>query len=143
MDISETYIKMSDCSEIQGEWKHKEGDFYTTKHPNEKYRIPWVFDMADMKEYEKNYIPLIKSLGKIPYRYVWLPRQDQIQEMVRKDYENTLDMLCDFYGIITVDQPTGFQQMFEVSMEQLWLVFYMYSKHKKIWNGKEWEKKKA
>lgn len=116
MDISEEYIKMCDCDEIQKEWKAKEGDFFTVKHPKEKYRPVWVFDFYDMKEYEKNYYPC-----------VFLPRQDQIQEMVGCVPGNHLSLMGKF---VKFD--------YYHSLEQKWLAFYMHEKHKKTWDGKEW-----
>ncbi len=111
MDTSEQYIKMCNCPEIQGK----------------KVAI----------RDKDNFVYI--EIKKRAY-YIWLPRQDHIQDMMGKDYKNTLDMLCDFYAVITVDQPTGFQKMFEISMEQLWLVFYMFKKHRKKWDGKKWTK---
>ena len=118
MDTSKEYIKMCGCPEIQGQ--KPKGNEFTISYKNPDI---WI-------EHEGSFLYAKHD--------IWLPRQDQIQEMMGKDYENTLDMLCDFYAIITVDQPMGFQQMFEVSMEQLWLVFYMYKNHVKRWNGKNW-----
>ena len=130
MDKSKEYIKMCDCPEIQEQWEIEIGDDFWD---DEEYQIVWYNGM-ESKEQIEGRIKVYKSESQPK----WLPRQDQIQEMMRKDYENTLDMLCDFYGVITVDQPTGFQRMFEVSMEQLWLVFYIYKKHQKKWDGKKW-----
>ena len=148
MDTSKEYIKMCDCPEIQEQWKPIEGDSFSfLSEPKliKDYEI-WALEkreLSDIEEWNK----IIKTMGNhfvdhfVEARdcFVWLPHQDQIQEMMGKDYKNTLDMLCDFYAVITVDQPTGFQQMFEVSMEQLWLVFYMHEKHKKTWDGKQWK----
>lgn len=133
MDKTEQFIKMSDCPEVQ---KYRKGQ--------KDFHIGDLIANFLLGKYSKaNFqgIVIFEQHDEIRERQlaVWLPRQDDIQKMMRKDYKNTLDMLCDFYAVITVDQPTGFQQMFEVSMEQLWLVFYMYKKHKKKWNGERWK----
>lgn len=128
MDTSEQYVKMCDCPEIQSKWN-----------------LEKVFEPHYVCNKRLKTTQSINRFGNsrrtLKKEYTWLPRQDQIQDMMGKDYENTLDMLCDFYAVITVDQPTGFQQMFEVSMEQLWLAFYMYEKHGGIWDGEKWVKK--
>lgn len=118
MDKTKEYIKMCDCSEIQ---KQRKGVDKNSWYQLSNYGICCGNNFSTWS--------------------IWLPRQDQIQEMMMKDYKNTLDMLCDFYAVITVDQPTGFQQMFEVSMEQLWLVFYMWKKYNKVWKNKGWTDK--
>ena len=70
---------------------------------------------------------------------VWLPRQDQLQEMLGCDYK---DQLGDFTGFVFdichdtlsfENYPSQF-----TSMEQLWLAFYMAEKHNKIWEGEQW-----
>jgi len=66
MDISEEYIKMSDCPEIQGEKIHiiqpyPDGNFYWDKF-GKKVRVDSYPGGKDTS--------------------VWLPRQDQIQEMM-------------------------------------------------------------
>ena len=68
--------------------------------------------------------------------YVWLPRQDQLQEMVLPMFErNCRWMLEECYKFIT---PPYFPQL--ESMEQIWLAFIMKEKNGKIWNGEDWEK---
>ena len=59
---------------------------------------------------------------------VWLPRQDQIQEMIG-DFDKVLPMLPQLERL---DKACGEQF---TSMEQLWLAFYMSKKHKKTWKG--------
>ena len=73
---------------------------------------------------------------------VWLPRQDQLQEMLDWDiygsYHTSLkvSMLEKFccsktkIGIETED----------ITMEQLWLAFVMSEKFSKQWTGEKWEK---
>ena len=131
MDTSKEYIKMCDCPEIQKPDRHnrrdlKRGDFYlassktlkdpkTFKHPNGRYREINVY-----------------YSWKGVYNYIWLPRQDQLQEMyldgISEDRFVTLDRFLNF-----VDSGNrGW------SFEQLWLAFVMKEKFNKTWNGKEW-----
>ena len=136
MDISETYIKMCEKSEeiqllrreerhnSKGKWK--DGDIYThidgeigMAHPS--YLDAWAS--------EPDYL-------HHPHENIWLPRQDQLQEMV---LDNDLSMLIErFYcwnrdtGLIFLSDKSS------ISMEQLWLAFVMQEKWGKIWDGENW-----
>ena len=66
---------------------------------------------------------------------IWLPRQDQLQEMVdisdwRFKLVNCASFLADNFGSFA-------------TMEQLWLAFVMKEKYHKIWNGEDWIINKA
>lgn len=67
--------------------------------------------------------------------YFWLPRQDQLQEMLRSKYD-IRTMCWDFNGFIG-GRRAGYSMQF-TSMEQLWLAFVMQVKFGKVWNGKGW-----
>ncbi len=140
MDISETYIKMCDCPEIQGR-TFIQGDYYGYWYIVEGETLPhgngwniWV----DSPEYD---VP-----GGI-----WLPRQDQLQEMVNTvgilgQLRTLIDWCDDPYGFGSMPFPWQFDKLEAwhehieslTSMEQLWLAFVMKEKHGKTWNGKEW-----
>ena len=89
-----------------------------------------------------------KLFEVVEYEYddvIWLPRQDQLQEMLieRKGYSKhdaLENLLTDFenwhYDFKMCDMLWVF-----TSMEQLWLAFVMKEKYNKIWNGKNWIKK--
>lgn len=68
---------------------------------------------------------------------VWLPRQDQLQEMVggyHEDEHQHVSLLHNFdtfLDFLSVPNPYH-------SMEQLWLGFVMHEKYKKHWNGEDW-----
>lgn len=137
MDSSKEYIKMCEKSEeIQGLRKEKRtvpfwgerlcdnpqnGDYYGDSE-GETYLIAGTFGIA-------GYI-------------IWLPRQDQLQEMINESWEN---VLYEFYQFIS-DDDCGRTYYSEdkvnkyESMEQLWLAFVMKEKYSKVWNGKEWKK---
>ena len=68
---------------------------------------------------------------------IWLPRQDQLQEMVDvKDGRSFSDALTDIYE----DFMEGMKDYYydSNSMEQLWLAFVMKEKFNKVWDGEEW-----
>ena len=137
MDTSETYIKMADCPEIQEQrtkdnWEdgdrvifigggkvhihYTQNDAWADVFPWAKHRIEWL----------------------------WLPRQDQLQEMADNEGKaHTLvvrlvnwlqselwfdkDGFCNWKHAIDYD-----------SMEQLWLAFVMKELHGKVWDGEVW-----
>lgn len=131
MDKTEQFIKMADCPEIQ-EQKPKGGNeisCYITSLPLHVH----ISKYGDYWEGSKHLI--------------WLPRQDQIQEMMRADKEdkfsNWLLKLEEFTHIIQPwDIPIDKSGLKTIgwleTWEQLWLAFYMWGKHKKIWDGEKW-----
>ena len=117
MDISKEYISMCDCDEIQ----------HTLDEP------------LGPKEFGHNYYDRNGD--------IWLPRQDQIQEMM---YTLACQGEDSVAGKTSVGCPDCIvEDLHEFSkddckhdlnsMEQLWLAFYMEEKHSKTWNGKEWK----
>lgn len=66
---------------------------------------------------------------------IWLPRQDQLQEMVKYRAGDALHRICEFHDIICPDWKYF---LIFTSLEQLWLAFVMKERWNKIWNGKEW-----
>ena len=130
MDTSETYIKMCDCPEIQDYWWERgvqEGDFLWDRTQDPK---AFYFNFGKLELAKE---PVDRSKCAL-----WLPRQDQLQEMFTEDN----DMVGLWGGIV--------QLLYEYilslpdkgltipSMEQLWLAFVTKEKHNKVWNGEEW-----
>ena len=99
-------------------------------------------------------------------RAVWLPRQDQLQEMVKIDNleeflrEIVWSMLSSggngegwYFGLPDWAKTDGWKikegkreysvlnkKLQFTSMEQLWLAFHMKSEHNKTWDGDKWVK---
>ena len=151
MDKTEMYVKMADCEEIQGQWKPKPGDYISHTMTNpitkdvvneieqicmcgefgkevEKYewgeKVTWI-------EYEgHDYIAKYKNP-------IWLPRQDQIQEMM----PGCNCHVCMVTGLFHF-MENNLEGMFDAGiggqMEKLWLAFYMHKRHKKRWDGEKW-----
>ena len=75
---------------------------------------------------------------------VWLPRQDQLQEMLEfptgSFKYNFWDALADLYEWSFSANWEKFKDYIPLSMEQLWLAFVMKEKYNKVWNGEEWIK---
>jgi len=115
------YIKMSKkAEEIQEQKKCKEGDVFYSPF------------------YKKTYIWIQGYSG---YKDIWLPRQDQLQEMLHTedDYSyvvsTQLHQINEFYN--TIDWVADGS---ELTMEQVWLAFVMKEKHNKVWDGEDWVK---
>jgi len=123
MDTSKEYIKMCEKAvEIQHEELLK-GDYVVI---NEKTEL-----IADTMHYSPAELDTA----------IWLPRQDQLQEMVMDKFKGSslysmideFDWFCSESGLVFTDYAEQF-----TSMEQLWLAFVMKEKYNKTWNGEDW-----
>jgi hypothetical protein len=125
MDTSKEYIKMCEKAvEIQESWKRSVGDY--AWRGKDYLLIP---DAIGILTDPKTLI--------VPYNddFIWLPRQDQLQEMVSNE---VIRLMCDMsYFWADYDVNTKGK----LSMEQLWLAFVMKENYKKQWNGEDWEVK--
>jgi hypothetical protein len=152
MDRSETYVKMCEkATEIQLNWKPAKGDFiwgndYFREKPNS------IFVYGDWIEPDDEYQTgwsaydgpnpcskcqtLVKHDTLDFFSDIWLPRQDQLQEMTQNKLY-PMHLTKDFYlflwkgdGTVPHSDPT---------MEQLWLAFVMKEKYTKTWDGENWK----
>jgi hypothetical protein len=113
-----------------GKWKA--GDFWvdiarSPVHVVDNYQDAW----RDVPDYIHH-----------PYECVWLPRQDQLQEMIVKEESAKLADLEMRFHDFCLDPTTIYvrKKKYLHSMEQLWLAFVMREKYNKVWNGEEWVK---
>jgi hypothetical protein len=141
MDTSETYIKMCDCEEIQslrreerhtntGKWKA--GDYWTDLLRKHIFIVPQYIDAwADLPDYLHH-----------PSECIWLPTQSQLQEMVKKHWDDYSIVAClDDFQDWVLNQCDGLEWSHKVknlSMEQLWLAFVIKELHNKVWDGEKW-----
>jgi len=125
MDTSEIYIGMCNCEEVQNQ---DCGGLYKMGTPFGDV----LFYTNDKKGCSDD---------------VWLPRQDQIQEMwddwptiiiMHHGGEYLIEMKPEGEAI----DEKGFGEMFGKyyarSLEQAWLMLYMHQKHKKTWDKDKW-----
>lgn len=113
MDTSENYIKMCACKEITNAWRSRENQFLHST----------------------------KIEGQSVF--IWLPRQDEIQEMMKETFNSSFYSMGWIRNIVDwMNRQGKYAHQFKDSMEQLWLAFYMWEKYKKTWNGEKWEDKK-
>jgi hypothetical protein len=126
MDKSSNYIKMCESAKvIQKQWKPDFGDFFVSMSSGLTSPCQSV---ASGLEKKVSYLKTIKA--------VWLPRQDQLQEMVIEKYATPWDLAIAFSNVLMADN-TSYFDTFD-SMEKLWLAFIMLKKHKKKWKDGEW-----
>jgi len=132
MDSSETYIKMCE--------KAEEIQKLSMRVPRDWYVCPICHTV--MSE-DDGYLYGCPHAGEITL--IWLPRQDQLQAMMKEDnpanqllkfYHFVFDVWCD-YGE-SLEEELREEMKHFTSMEQLWLAFVMKERFSKSWNGAEW-----
>jgi len=149
MDTSKEYIKMCDCPEIQKQWESKNGDWYWSDGdtvrkglPPDEPEIRHIFLDSPTYLYKSrdDELGTWHSISSPKdKKHTWLLRQDQIQEMC-KDGQAWKTMPRKFTKRLAEFADSDDYNMTAQTMEQLWLAFYMFEKHKKIWDGKKWVK---
>ena len=108
MDKSETFIKMSEkAEEIQA------------LKPESAYEDKEFWHIADDGD------------------LTWLPRQDQLQEMVEDGASSRFahDFVYHFWQFVNHELAAVARCS---SMEQLWLAFVMEKRYNKVWANNEW-----
>lgn len=161
MDTSDKYIKMCQAvEEIQELWEFEEGSFYQTRFDESDGEIfngkTVITALCDSCNVIDSYGSTTVSEYSPKGRYVWLPRQDQLQEImadyIAKEQEmvktrtDLMQAFLDFthwlgtqyYKREYVCLPTN---VFS-SGEQLWLAFVMKEIYNKVWDGEEWIRQK-
>ena len=148
--MNKDYIDMCEQSkelqELRGPDLWQEGDFVTDK----------VF-----KDWENNRAPRCYFVhtdeSDEPYQMynpVWLPRQDQLQQLM---YEKLLGHNISLRAVTLPNGDTGWVGEFQISnvtapvecpqfmggcLEEIWLQLFMFINHNKIWKSGKWAKKK-
>ena len=133
------YIKMSDCVEIQFRHNWKEGDYLVALQKYEQVDgDDWPIQDIAVGE-----INIIHNAWRMDDRgispsdkAIWLPRQDQLQEMVELPRPK---LVTEFYTFAVCSEVEGVLALnYYRSMEQLWLAFVMKEKYNKTWSEEEW-----
>lgn len=145
MDTSEEYIKMCEKVHLWDERELLEGDYYAYLKP--KIGKSWCLKTRQ-RHIDENLPAVVCTLtmnreNEVRHHFIediercWLPRQDQLQEMIetRFAWEKLNQFNCWFDDEVYV---RGMLQFDNSSMEQLWLAFIMKEEHNKLWNGEDW-----
>ena len=130
MDTSREYVQMCEkATEIQAlkPIYQTHGEWFVCAICNREYT-----------EDSSSYFPLCDGHNA----EVWLPRQDQLQEMIGA--KTTSDLIIGFLlscGGLGWDSDWHPDNHVDISsMEQLWLAFVMHQKYGKRWDGTDWVK---
>jgi hypothetical protein len=162
MDLSINYINMCQKAiEIQNLWEPRGGDFYLHDYRGftgtgvDFEKQAWgdkdetwnkveilCYQPADAKQFwistegKKSIILSAKDLVKEHSK--WLPRQDQLQEMMSNSSDSYVAAIVDNLFAFTMGVSDSDNYIPE-TMEQLWLVYIMSERYDKIWNGADWD----
>jgi len=141
MDTSPKYIKMcKKAIEMQKQWEPDVADFVMGEY--ESTITIWQTVQGISHGSLK---PLFTNAGKLAWylksEMIWLPRQDQLQEIVGGHPTSFLSKLGKFmYREHDASNPNNLEIWNKFnSMEQLWLAFVMKKKYNKEWKGNDWE----
>ncbi len=126
---------MCNCLEIQDRWvqSKSDGDFFKLISGSQC----WYEDSGI--ELLCDEIHIFVDVVDLPEDAViiWLPRQDQLQEMVRPQINKNYGESISYLHRQFTEWLKGENPEFE-TYEQLWLAFVMQRLHGKKWNGNEW-----
>ncbi len=136
MDTSKTYILMAEkAEEIQ---KHRRGEItpqYTELRLQKgDYGLSEVSKGVEIHDGSYDTGDLFS---------VWLPRQDQLQEMTgynRVELILRFTVFCYGHKGLLIDPILRPEVLQFTSMEQLWLAFVMLTLYQKHWSGTDWVK---
>lgn len=150
MDTSETYIKMCEKAvEIQGLWQPSDWDNVWCKQEAEVVVLSgYCTDGGYYGHHTPGkqldyYTGSCDDLSQDNFKdfHIWLPRQDQLQEMIH-DYKYKLGRFSGSHGLIR-DFAFWVEEVSNLpcaSMEQLWLAFLMHDPYRKKWTREDWIK---
>jgi len=126
MDKSTPYVRMCESANvIQKKWKPEFGDFFVSMSLGLTSQCePITSDL----EKKASYLKTIKA--------VWIPRQDQVQEIIIGNYATSWDLAIAFSNGLMGEHASYFETF--DSMEKLWFAFVMLEKYKRKWKEKEW-----
>ena len=103
----------------------------------EKY-IKMCEKAGEIQKQRPNIFEDIKSYWHPAIPNVWLPRQDQLQEMVADRLLGLQTVCAEMYEFaISAGETSGIT--IDGTMEQLWLAYVMHEKYQKVWDEEEEE----
>jgi len=158
MDISEKYIKMCEKTDeiqsIKPDFEDSDQNFVANFHEAKacpthgnnhlwtKYEKEFYCPKCGVELVGVKHIPEFEDYEqKGAYKTVWLPRQDQLQEMIFEPFgKNFVFWLYRFHDY--AENQESHESMIGgcYSMEQLWLAFVMHECYEKYWDNENWIK---
>jgi hypothetical protein len=154
MDTSEQYIEMCrKAVEVQRKATTHIGDVWHAPTYGIGVFIVWTeclgcqHSLRKACYFKENLGGKIILLEDMQEPCVWLPRQDQLQEMVvsleHDKYPLWQYLINDFiywWETNYLKKPESYSQGHPPSLERLWLAFVMKEKFNKTWNSTDWVK---
>jgi len=146
MDKSYKYTLMCEkAGEIQKDHIFEDGDYFAKNMSNCEDRNDLFVEEEDYYEDDKQYrieqrrVLLYFDCSDEYYMYdttgaIWLPRQDQLQNMITKKYFGSIAIFEEFFRFF----DENWEDINFDSAEQLWLVFVMNEEF-----GKQWSEEKS
>ena len=98
----------------------------------------WQYDKDQKKIFSGAYMSNIAYLEPCYPMEIWLPRQDQLQDMIVTLGMSSATFLQTMANKVWDSMQSCDYYLQFKSMEQLWLGFIMFEKYNKKWNGKDW-----
>ena len=152
MDPSLQYVRMcKGATEIQNQWKFELGDYFSTIRQTALHERNLATETDDRKGFsivDSYWLNDELTKKRIPEPWVWLPRQDQLQEMLSDEhrifYKDTVGKWpAGFIFMVVLDRFRAFLECeydyTELdSAEQIWLAYVMDHVHEKRWDGSTW-----
>ena len=132
MDISEKYISMCNCPEIQSLKSLEQGNWFKKIYKDESWIIcqGHYLDSIHEKDFEDK-----------DQQHIWLPRQDQLQEIIGiKDLLSFIEdneYMSSLYSQIKLEYDRNIE-ILELSPEIFWLCVVMNYKFNKTWDNEKW-----
>jgi len=149
MDSTETFAVMCEAAqEIQQNWQPQCGDWvasasHTLRRAGQNRNVRVVEYMDDdrpiIHSRQFNKMMDAKHRGDL----IWLPRQDQLQEMIGGDnYQTFWNLVVSLSSEEPLDQSPYaiYDETAKTSLEQVWIRYVMSEKFHKFWNGITWER---
>ena len=135
--------------QLQKKWKPKAGDYVQLIKNKQIYLVSSVEKSKDKKKvvFYTNIINGNDSWCYLEFfkdNFVYLPTQEQLQEMVKDILFLIQGSFIDLY----MSASTGHRDSHIIcrkakSMNELWLMCVMHEKYQKIWTGEIWEEVKT
>jgi len=127
MDTSEQYILMSEKAEEIQVLKPKMLYPLSSKPTGTN----GVYNFRDFTDAHANFWCIPQYANAI-----WLPTQEQLQEMVLTDTRTPVGLL----SLLSSQISSIYGNFSRMSMNQLWLALVMKELYLKVWSGTEWVK---
>lgn len=148
MDLSKEYIAMCNVPEIQDNYSiPKAGDFISVGEIGIEIVLDYEVRDFTIDDERQGLVVICDTEGLIEYRkgsFIWLPRQDQLQEMIGGDQvryfytDYSYDTMPNHWELYREPYENEQKRYDGQSIEQCFLKVIMAEKFNKIWKNGEW-----